>query len=217
MTPRNVLSAFRSCGISPFDPQYFLEHCPPERIQHHDLLACPASPAHNTIASQNFSQNSAPSPALCQVSMKSNASIQCSGRVINAATRDNPLSLHLGGFVTAHDFLNKVGEKAKGAAAKPAPKRRSRRVGEPLRRIDRPTAKRPAKPGPRSAPKPRAEKRRRVDHAAQEAALGPDEAQSSSDEGDGAGDAFHLYVSYQSGCQCLSVGKCLSTRTTETK
>ena len=32
VTPRNILSRFGSCGISPFDPQYFLEHCPPERI-----------------------------------------------------------------------------------------------------------------------------------------------------------------------------------------
>ena len=43
--------------------------------------------------------------------------------------------------------------------------------------------KRPAKPGPRPAPKRRAEKRRRVDDPAPEAAPGPDEAQSSSDEG----------------------------------
>ena len=58
VTPRNILSGFRSCGISPFDPQYFLDHCPPERIQHQDLLACPASPTHSTDASQNSSPNS---------------------------------------------------------------------------------------------------------------------------------------------------------------
>ena len=140
VTPRHILSGFRSCGISPFDPQYFLEHCP--------------------------------------------------------ATRDDPWSLRLGGFVTAQDFLDKVSEKENGVAAKLAPKRRARRVGEPLRRVDRPAAKRPAKP----APKPRAEKRRRVDDPAPAAAPGPDEAQSSSDEGDGAGDPFDLYVTYQSSC-----------------
>ena len=41
---------------------------------------------------------------------------------------------------------------------------------------------------------------RRVDDPAQQAAPGLDEAQSSSDEGDGARDAFDLYVSYQSSC-----------------
>ena len=73
-------------------------------------------------------------------------------------------------------------------------------MGKPLRRIDRPAAKRPAKSGPRLAPKPRVQKRRRVDDPAQEAAPGPDEAQSSSDEGDGAGDPLDLYVSYLSSC-----------------
>ena len=58
VTPRNILSGFRSCGISPFDPQYFLDHCPPERVQHQDLPACLASPTHSTDASQNSSPNS---------------------------------------------------------------------------------------------------------------------------------------------------------------
>ena len=98
--------------------------------------------------------------------------------------------------MTAQYFLDKVSEKENGAAAKPAPKRRARRVGGPLRGVDRPAAKRSAKP----APKPRAEKRRRVDDPAPAAALGPDEAQSSPDEGDGAGDPFDLYVSYRSSC-----------------
>ena len=68
VTPRNILSGFRSCAISPFDPQYFLEHCPPERI-HEDLPACPASPTHSTDASQNASQNSSQnsSAAPCQL------------------------------------------------------------------------------------------------------------------------------------------------------
>ena len=185
MTPRNILSCFRSFGISLFDPQYFLEHSPPKRIQHQDLPACPASPTHSTDASQNPSQNSSQnsSTAPSQVSAKSDASTQCSGRTISAATRDNPWSLRLGGFVTAQDFLDKVSEKQNGAAAKPALKRRARRVGEPLRLVDRPAAKHPAKPGPCPAPKTRAEKRRRVDNLAPEAAPGPDEAESSSDEG----------------------------------
>ena len=100
--------------------------------------------------------------------------------------------------MTAQDFLDKVSEKENGAAAKPAPRRRARRVGEPLRRVYRPAAKRPAKPRPHLAPKPRAKKRRRVADPSPEAALGPEEAQSSSDEGDGARDPFDLYVSYQS-------------------
>ena len=200
VTPRNILLGFRSCEISLFDAQYFPEHCSPQRIQHQHLHACPASPAHSTDASQNSSQNSSPSAAPSQVSTKSDASTQCSGRAINAVTRDDPWSLHLGGFVTAQDFLDKVSDKENGAAAKPAPKRRARRVRKPLRRIDRPAAKCPAKPGPRLAPKPRAERSRRVDDPAQEAAPGPDEAQSSSDEGGGARDPFHLYVSYQSSC-----------------
>ena len=200
VTPRNILSGFSSCGIRLFDPQYFVEHCPPKRIQHQDLPACPASPAHSTDALQNSSQNSSPSAPPSQVSMKSDASTQCSGRAINAATRDDPWSLRLGGFVTAQDFLDKVSAKENGAAAKPAPKRRARRVGEPLRRIDRPAAKRTAKQGPHPAQKPRAEKRRRVNDPAQEAAPGRDEAQSSSDEGDGVGDPFDLYVRNQSSC-----------------
>ena len=32
VTPGNILSGFGSCGVSPFDPQCFLEHCPSERI-----------------------------------------------------------------------------------------------------------------------------------------------------------------------------------------
>ena len=126
VTPRNILSGFRSCGISPFDPEYFLEHCPPECIQHQDLPACPGSPTHSTDASQNPSQNSSQnsSTAPSQVSTKSDASTQCSGRAIGAATRDVPWSLRLGGFVSAQDFLDKVSEKENGAAAKPAPKRR---------------------------------------------------------------------------------------------
>ena len=200
VTPRNILSGFRSCGISPFDAQYFLEHYPRERIQHQDLPACLASPTHSPLAlqdppensSQGSSQNSSAAPS--QVSSKSDASTPCSGRAISAATRDDPWSLRLGGCVTAQDFLDKVSEKENGAAAKPAPKRRARRVGEPLRRVDRPAAKRPAKP----APKPGPEKCRRVDGPAPAPAPGPDEAQSSSDEGDGAGDPFDLYVSYQS-------------------
>ena len=202
VTPRNILSGFRSCGISPFDHQFFLEHCPRERIQHQDPPACPASPTHSPVASQDPPQNSSQgssqnsSAAPSQVSLKSDASTQCSGRAISAATRDDPWSLRLGGFVTAQDFLDKVSEKENGAAAKPAPKRRARRVGEPLRWVDRPAAKRPAQP----APKPRAGKRRRVDDPAPAAAPGPDEAQFPSDEGDGAGDLFDLYVSYQSSC-----------------
>ena len=200
VTPRNILSGFRSCRISPFDPQYFLEHCPRERIQHQDLPAYPASPTHSPVASQDPPQNSSQgssqnsSAAPSQVSSKSDASTQCSGRAISVATRDDPWSLRLRDFVTAQDFLDKVSEKENGAAAKPAPKRRARRVGEPLRRVDRPATKRPAKP----APKLRAEKRRRVDDPAPAAAPGPDEAQCSSDEGDGAGNPFDLYVSYQS-------------------
>ena len=128
VTPRNILSGFRSCGISPFDPQYFREHGPPGRIQHQDLSACPASPAHSTGASQNSSQNSSPSAAHSQVSTKGDASTQCSGRAIIGATRDDPWSLRLGGFVTAQDFLDKFSEKENGAAAKPAPKRRPQRV-----------------------------------------------------------------------------------------
>ena len=119
VTPRKSLLSFRAIGISPFDPHYFLEHCPPERIQHQDLPACPDSPTHSTDASQNASQNSsqkgsaAPSP----VSAESDASTQCSGRAISVATRDNPWLLRLGGFVTAHDFfLDKVSEKQNGAA-----------------------------------------------------------------------------------------------------
>ena len=50
VTPRNILSGFRSCGISPFYLQYFLEHCSRERIQHQDLPACPASPTHSPVA-----------------------------------------------------------------------------------------------------------------------------------------------------------------------
>ena len=134
--------------------------------------------------------------SISQVSSKSDASTQCSGRAIRASTRDDPWSLRLGGFVTAQDFLDKVNEKENGAAAKPAPKRRARRVGEPLRRVDRPAAKRPAKP----APKPGPEKRRRVDDPAPAPAPGLDEAQSSSGKGDGAGDPFDLYVSYRSSC-----------------
>ena len=202
VTPRNILSGFRSCAISPFDRQYFLEHCPPEHVQHQDLPACPPSPTHSTHASQNASQNCSQnsSAAPSHVSTKSDASAQCSGRAISAATRDDPRSLRLGVFVTAQDFLNKVSEKENGAAAKRAPKRRARRMDEPLRRIDSPAAKGPAKLGPRPAPKPGAEKRRRVDDPALEAAPGPEEPQSSSDEGDGAGDPFDLYVSYQSSC-----------------
>ena len=107
VTPRNILSVFRSCGISPFDAQYFLELCPRERIHHQDLPACPASPTHSPVAlqdppensSQGSSQNSAAVPS--QVSSKSDASTQCSGRAISAATRNDPWSLRLGGFVTA--------------------------------------------------------------------------------------------------------------------
>ena len=175
VTPRNILSGIRSCGISPFDPQYFVKHCPRDRIQHQDLPACPASPTHSPVASQNPPQNSSQgssqnsSAAPSQVSSKSDASTQCSGRAISAATRDDPWSLRLGGFVTAQDFWDKVSEKENGAAAKPAPKQRARRVGEPLRRVDRPAAKHSAKP----APKPRAEKRRRVDDPAPAEAPGP--------------------------------------------
>ena len=202
VTPRSILSGFRSSGIRPFDPQYFLEYCPRERIQHQDLPASPASPTHSPDTSQDPPQNSSQgssqnsSAAPSQVSSKGNASTQCSCRAISGATRDDPWSLRLGDFVTAQDFLHKVSEKENGDAAKPAPKRRARPVGEPLRQVDRPAAKRPAKP----APKPRAEKRRRVDDPAPAAAPGPDEAQSSSEEGDGAGDLFDLYVSYQSSC-----------------
>ena len=173
---------------------------PPGRIQHQDLPACPASPAHSTDASQNSSQNSSPSAAPSQVSTKSDASTQCSGRAINAATREDPWSLRLGGFVTAQDFVDKVSEKENGAAAKPAPKWRAQGVGESLRPIDGPAAKGIAKPRPHPVPKPRAEKRRRVNDPAQEAAPVPDKAQSSSDKGDGAEDPFDLYVSYQSSC-----------------
>ena len=111
VTQRNILLGFRSCGISPFDPQYFQEHCSPERIRHQDLPACPASPAHSTDASQNSLQNSSPSAAPSQVSTKRDASAECSGRAINAATRDDPWSLRLGGFVTAQYSLDKVSEK----------------------------------------------------------------------------------------------------------
>ena len=58
VTPRSILSGFRSCGISPFDPQYFLEHCPRENTQHQDLPACPASPTHSPVTSQDPPQNS---------------------------------------------------------------------------------------------------------------------------------------------------------------
>ena len=80
VTPRNILSGFRSCGISPFDPQYFLEHCPSERIQHQDLPACLASPTHSPVASQDPPQNSSQgslqnsAAAPSQVSSKSDAS-----------------------------------------------------------------------------------------------------------------------------------------------
>ena len=140
MTPRIILSGLTSCGISPYDLQYFREHCPPKRIQHQDLPASPASAPHSTDASQNSSQNPSPLAAPSQVSAKSDASTQCRGTAINAATLDNPWSLRLGGFVTAQDFSDKVSGKENSAAARPAPKRRAPRVGEPLRRIDRPAA-----------------------------------------------------------------------------
>ena len=174
VTPRYILSVFRSCRISPFDPQCCVEHCPPKRIQQQNLPACPANHAHINDASQNSLQKFFPSAAPSQVSTKSDAPTQCSGSAINAATRDDPWLLRLGGFVTAQDFLDKVNEKENGAAAKPAPKRRSRRVGEPLRRIDRPAAECTAKRGPHTALKPKVEKRRRDDDPGQEAAPAPD-------------------------------------------
>ena len=167
------------------------------RTSLHALPALLTALLHRKISDKTLRK--ARRKTLQQVSSKSDASTQCSGRAISAATRDDPWSLRLGGFVTAQDFLDKVSEKENGAAAKPAPKQRARRVGEPLRRVDRPAAKHPAKP----APKPRAEKRRRAHDPAPVAAPSPDEAQFSSDEGDGAGDPFNLYVSSQSSCSCL--------------
>ena len=32
-TPQNILSGFKSCAISPFDPAYFLQHLPPARLK----------------------------------------------------------------------------------------------------------------------------------------------------------------------------------------
>ena len=110
-----------------------------------------------------------------------------------------------GAFVTVQDFLDNVKEKENGGAAKPARKRRARRVGEPLGRIDRPAAQRPTQPRPRAAPKPRDVKRRRVDDPAQQAPPGLNETQSSFDEWNGARYAFDLYVRYQSSCWCLWV------------
>ena len=87
--------------MSWFDPQYFLEHCTPERTQHKGLPAYPASTAHGSDASQDCSQKSSFLAAPSQVSTKRHALTQCSGKAIDAATRDKPLSLRLGGFVTA--------------------------------------------------------------------------------------------------------------------
>ena len=92
VTPRNILLGFRSCGISPFDPQYFLEHCPRERIQHQDPPACPTSPTHSPVASQDPPQNSSQgslqnsSAAPSQLSSKSDASTQCNSQRQAAAT-----------------------------------------------------------------------------------------------------------------------------------
>ena len=55
--------------------------------------------------------------------------------------------LRLRGLVTTHDFSDKVSEEKNGAAAKPAPKWRARRVGEPLTLIDTPAAKSQANRG----------------------------------------------------------------------
>ena len=83
--------------------------------------------------------------------------------------------------------------------------------------IDRRATKFPAKPGPYPASKPRAEKRRKVDDPAQEAARGPDEAQSSAHEGLVQEMLLICMLATKVVVSVFWVRKCLSMRSTETK
>ena len=130
---------------------------------------------------------------------------------MNVAVKDDPWSLRLGGSLTAQDFIDKVTLSQNIPAAKPAPKRRARRLGDPLLCGDGAAAKLAAQPGPCTAPKPAAPKRQRLNNNALPAPQPEHGSKPESVSGnEQMRDDFDLFMSHES--SALVIGKCFSTR-----
>ena len=160
VTPQNILSGFKSYGISPFDLAYFLQHLPPARLKKPSPpppVECPASTLSPAFFESSRSPDSPASGCSSPISRssctKSDAGVQCTSREINQATKDDPWNLRLGGFVTSETFIEGASQ-AKEPKQKPkaAPKRK---LGHRI------TGNASAKAATEAAPKP-ARKRRRL-------------------------------------------------------
>ena len=127
VTAPNIITAFATCGLCPYNPHVFLSRCPAYRLRvEHVEDSMPQSGKDNqsSVCSSlgpSASQLTATPPATATIAT------QCSGRSINAAMKDDPSNLRLGGFCTSATFLEDATKRAEYSqmAAKGVPRGRS--------------------------------------------------------------------------------------------
>ena len=127
---QNILSAFKSCGISPFDPSYFFSTCPlpDQKALPSPPLECFASPVAPP-SSQHCGSPASPatvcnSPISRSNSTKSDAWVQCTAKEIHQVTKNDPWNLRLDGFVTSETMI-----EAASHAKEPKQKQNAHRKG----------------------------------------------------------------------------------------
>ena len=108
----------------------------------------PTVPTPPPSASQEELSSLGPSASQCAAVEKTSVGIQCTGRAINAAMKDDACNLRLGGFCTQQTFLDEADKReAEKKEVKPKTeqqKKAKRKVSAPRR----PAARRKKEPAP---------------------------------------------------------------------
>ena len=149
-----IMNAWRACGLVPFNPDHFLSNCPSHRLRQPPAEPpttpdpVPTVPTPPPSASQEELSSLGPSASQCAAVEKTSVGIQCTGRAINAAMKDDACNLRLGGFCTQQTFLDEAdkreAEKKEVKPKKERQKKAKRKVSAPRR----PAARRKKEPAP---------------------------------------------------------------------
>ena len=108
----NIITSFATCGLCPYNPDVFLSRCPAHRL--HDETVEDAVPQSGEDKQSSVCSFLGPSASQLTATLPATATIatQCSGRSINAAMKDDPSNLRLGGFCTGATFLEAASKRA---------------------------------------------------------------------------------------------------------
>ena len=110
----------------------------------------PTVPTPPPSASQEELSSLGPSASQCAAVEKTSVGIQCTGRAINAAMKDDACNLRLGGFCTQQTFLDEA-DKREAEKKEVKPKKERQKKVAAKRKVSaprRPAARRKKEPAP---------------------------------------------------------------------